>query len=91
MERNIHDERICRRCAAKTSLNGTDIEKMVKEVTSMKGIRLADNAEYERRMRICAECEKFEYGSTCTVCGCVMQVRARLADGRCPYPKNKKW
>lgn len=57
----------------------------------MKGVRITDSAEYERRMGICSQCGKFEYGSTCGVCGCVMQVRARLADGRCPYPGKSKW
>jgi hypothetical protein len=88
---NEHNKRICKRCASKPKLTQEDIDKMVAQVTSMKGVRLADEGEYEARMRICAACDKFEYGSTCTVCGCVMQVRARLADGRCPYPANKKW
>ncbi len=81
----------CKRCNQKTVLSDTDIEKMVNEVTGMKGIRLVDMTEYQRRINICKACEKFEYGSTCMLCGCVMQVRARLVDGKCPYPKMKKW
>lgn len=84
------NERICKRCASKPSLTDEDIEKMVAQVTSMKGIRLVGGDEFEKRMAVCRKCEKFEYGSTCTMCGCVMQVRARLADGRCPYTP-KKW
>lgn len=78
----------CKRCAAKTSLGAEDIEKMVEEVTSMRGVRLAEETLYKKRLGICAECEKFMYGSTCMLCGCVMQVRAYLADGKCP---NRKW
>lgn len=78
----------CKRCAAKTSLGAEDIEKMVEEITSMRGVRLAEEALYKKRFGICAECEKFMYGSTCMLCGCVMQVRARLIDGKCP---NRKW
>lgn len=78
----------CKRCEAKTALSPDDIQKMVNEVTSMKGIRLTDTDEYERRFALCRLCEYFMYGSTCSQCGCVMQVRARLADGRCP---KKKW
>ena len=91
MNGKSHDSRICKRCAAKPSLTEDDIRKMVEQVTSMKGVRLAADGEYERRMALCAECDRFEYGSTCMVCGCVMQVRARLAESRCPYPGNKKW
>ncbi|MCC8161163.1 MAG: DUF6171 family protein [Oscillospiraceae bacterium] len=43
---------------------------------------------YNVRFSVCAECDSFMYGSTCGVCGCVMQVRARLSDGKCP---KKKW
>lgn len=68
-----------------------EINKMVEQVTNMKGVRLVSDEVYAERFKICTECEKFEYGSTCTLCGCVMQVRARLASGKCPYPKNRKW
>ncbi len=84
----MEGENKCKRCGLKTVLSEEDIARMVAEVTAMKGIRLADAAEYERRFGICAECEHFLYGSTCGVCGCVMQVRARLSDGRCP---KKYW
>ena len=81
----------CKRCGIKTILSEADIEKMVSEIRSMKGIRLADADEYRQRLEICRSCEKFEYGSTCSLCGCVMQVRALLRDGRCPYPHRPKW
>lgn len=61
---------------------------MVSEVTGMKGVRTVTEDIYSARFDICRNCDSFMYGSTCGVCGCVMQVRARLADGRCP---KKKW
>ena len=72
----------------KTVLSENDIQKMIDEVTSIKGIRLADENTYKARFSICSECESLMYGSTCAHCGCVMQVRARLSDGKCP---KKKW
>lgn len=78
----------CKRCDLKTVLSEEDIAKMVDDVTSMRGIRLVNDDKYNERFSVCGECENFMYGSTCTVCGCVMQVRALLADGRCP---KKKW
>ena len=81
----------CKRCGLKTVLSNDDIEKMVGEVRAMRGVRLVDEAEYARRLAICGGCEKLEYGSTCSLCGCVMQVRAMLLDGRCPFPKKSKW
>lgn len=78
----------CKRCNSKTVLSDSDIQKMIEEVTNMKGICLADTDTYNSRFEICLDCDKFMYGSTCGVCGCVMQVRARLRDGKCPI---KKW
>lgn len=81
----------CKRCGLKTVLAESDIEKMVDDVRHMKGIRLVDDDEYKKRLEICGSCEKLEYGSTCALCGCVVQVRAMLKDGRCPFPKKSKW
>lgn len=82
---------ICKRCGLKTILSEEDIQKMVSDVRKMRGTRLVNDDEYNRRLEICRSCEKLEYGSTCALCGCVIQVRAMLHDGRCPYPKKSKW
>lgn len=78
----------CKRCGIKTVLSEEDIENMVNEVKAMRSVRLVDYKVYADRFGICTECDKLLYGSTCSVCGCVVQVRALLADGRCP---KKKW
>lgn len=78
----------CKRCGLKTVLANEDIQKMVDEVTSMPGIRLVKQDIYDYRLSVCQSCEYFLYSSTCNICGCVMQVRALLSDGRCP---KKRW
>ena len=78
----------CKRCATKTALSDADIQKMIDEVRAMRGVRMAGEDVYKKRLAVCGGCGKFMFGSTCSVCGCVMQVRAMLADGRCP---KKKW
>lgn len=78
----------CKRCGIKTVLSDTDIKKMVEDVRNMRGVRLAEDGIYKERLAVCAECDKFMYGSTCSLCGCVMQVRAMLKDGGCP---KRKW
>jgi hypothetical protein len=78
----------CKRCGLKTVLSEDDIQKMVEQVTSMKSVRLVSSDVYENRFDICQNCDDFMYGSACGVCGCVMQVRARLSDAKCP---KKKW
>lgn len=81
----------CKRCASKTGLSNEEIEKMVNEVRNMRGIKLVDDDKYNDRLAACGSCDKFLYGSTCSICGCVMQVRALLTTGKCPYPKQARW
>ena len=46
---------------------------------------------YERRLRICEECEK-RIALTCTLCGCYIQARAAKRKLECPYDKGgPKW
>lgn len=78
----------CKRCGLKTVLNEEEIAKAVEQVKAMKGITIAEDEVYQARLDVCGECEKLEYGSTCMACGCIVQVRALTADGKCP---NKKW
>lgn len=82
---------VCKRCGLKTVLTEEDVNKAVEQVRSMKGIKLVGDDEYKRRLDICHECEKLEYGTTCMLCGCIVNVRAIMADGKCPYPKKSKW
>lgn len=82
---------VCKRCGLKTVITDDDINKAVEQVKAMKGIRLVEDNVYTERLNICKTCEKLEYGSTCMLCGCIVNVRAIMADGKCPYPKNPKW
>lgn len=81
----------CKRCGLKTVLSEQDIDRMVNEVRSMRGVKTAADDVYRNRLEACFGCPKLEYGSTCALCGCVVQVRALLADGKCPFPKNPRW
>ena len=81
----------CRRCLNSPNVSEAEIEKAVERLKAMKGIRLADSDTVSRRLTACSECDRFEYGSTCMLCGCLVRVRALMADGKCPYPKNNKW
>lgn len=82
---------ICKRCGLKTELKDEDINKAVEQVKAIKGIKIADDSTYNKRLNICKECEKLGYGSTCMMCGCIVNVRAIIANGKCPYPKKSKW
>ena len=52
------------------------------------GFAVADQAEQERRLAICQECEFFDHArSRCTKCGCIAVWKAWVASQKCPIGK----
>lgn len=49
-----------------------------------------DEAEYERRLGICAACDRCRDG-ICGWCGCFVAARAVKKQLDCPYPGASKW
>lgn len=49
------------------------------------GLPALPKEEQERRLALCQSCPKFnsEKG-TCTLCGCIMSIKTRLAKASCP-------
>mgnify|MGYP000855630927 CR=1 FL=1 len=80
----------CKRCSLKTVLTDEDVAPMVREVIS-SGMSLVDEDIYSSRLSKCLECDKLAYGTTCMLCGAVVQVRCLLERGKCPFPKEPKW
>ncbi|GHT97189.1 hypothetical protein FACS1894142_1180 [Spirochaetia bacterium] len=46
---------------------------------------------YERRIKICGECESLRDAVLCAHCGCFVLFRARAAKSQCPHPRGDKW
>jgi hypothetical protein len=60
----------------------------VKAITTtvLSGFATVDDAEYEKRIAFCDDCEHFKE-SRCYLCGCYMKVKAKLEAQRCPAEK----
>lgn len=50
------------------------------------GFQTSSPDEVDRRLKICGECEFFK-GGRCMICGCFMNLKAKLATGSCPKGK----
>lgn len=78
--------RICKKCAI-----GMDAEAYAQLIEKNRAAlpekSRASDAEYDRRVSACEECEK-RSGPTCLACGCYVELRALRRDSRCPY---RKW
>ncbi|WP_150275202.1 DUF6171 family protein [Paenibacillus tepidiphilus] len=52
---------------------------------------VASEEVYAERVAICAACPKLQDGVTCTACGCIIPVVAKLKDRGCPLPGGGLW
>ena len=76
----------CRRCLLK-DISEEEYEKLIKEgLNALPKDDLAEDKTASSRLDICRECEKLNQG-TCLACGCYVEIRAALKNGKCPYNK----
>lgn len=76
----------CPGCGLSVRLGAGEIERLVAEYFRGSPPELAGDEEAEGRLALCGACPDLKYGSTCRWCGCLVEVRARLAGYACPAP-----
>lgn len=81
----------CKGCSATVYISAAEIDKALAVLKKSKNTKFVDEETYEFRLNQCKSCKFFEYGTTCLKCGCVVQIRAKLAKSSCPYVKKPKW
>ena len=59
------------------------------------GLEDVSSKEYERRLRVCSECEQLASLNglldKCLICGCKITLKAKWATEKCPHPDSNKW
>ena len=79
-------QKICKKCLLR-DMAEADRSMIATYREAIKARDRVDDAEYERRLTICQDCDYLNAG-TCSACGCYVELRAISKTGRCPY---KKW
>ena len=46
---------------------------------------------YNKRLEACTDCPKLMDGHTCMLCGCIVQITAKLKTKTCPDPVRNQW
>lgn len=87
LKAETHGRGHCVRCLLQDYDEEAYVSKLLRVIRLMKPQEKAGEEEIARRLGICRECEKLEMG-TCLACGCYVELRSALKNGRCPY---KKW
>lgn len=85
----------CKSCKesvkANKGISSAEIEDAIEKLVKAKRVRTVDDKTYEARLLKCYSCKYLDLGTTCMQCGCVVQIRAKLLEMNCPFPKNNMW
>lgn len=54
-------------------------------------MRCVTDEQYAARLLVCSSCSSLMEGHTCAVCGCIVQIRAMMADRACPHADSSRW
>lgn len=79
----------CPGCGLSVRLSKGELERIVADYFGGQVPKLASKDETARRLSVCLRCNDLLYGSTCRHCGCLVEIRAHLADGACPAPEPR--
>jgi hypothetical protein len=80
----------CKGCSATVRLAPGELDRLLAEFFATTPATRADEPLAERRLAACGACPDLRYGTTCRHCGCLVAVRARIADKPCPAP-TPRW
>ncbi|MDT8717693.1 hypothetical protein IAI10_13570 [Clostridium sp. 19966] len=81
----------CKGCSASVRIVSEDIKKMIDEIVTSNSFDLVSQNIYNDRIVQCSSCTYLDYDTTCRQCGCIVQIRALLANKDCPNPSKSKW
>jgi hypothetical protein len=84
-------ERPCRNCQPQVRLTKESLAKILADYLREHEEPVVDDAAYIARLAVCMKCTDLLDGCTCRHCGCLVQVRAKLAGKSCPSPAGAKW
>lgn len=81
----------CKGCSATVRVRPESVERILQDYLHEHPDSLVGDKEYQHRLNLCRACGDLEYETTCRHCGCLVDVRAKLADKHCPSPVVSAW
>lgn len=75
--------RVCRKCLLYAESREEFFQRLEAYIAGLDEDDRTDQATYEKRLRLCAQCSRLTDGM-CSLCGCYVELRAALKVRRCP-------
>jgi hypothetical protein len=83
-------DRSCKGCRDDYQVTEAQINRVLASAMFNEDNTVADSV-YETRLQHCRDCPKLIGGYTCSLCGCIVRITAKLKDKRCPLPVTPLW
>lgn len=80
----------CKGCREEYKVTDEQIQRVLSS-PMFSAERCVSDEEYDARLDACSSCPKLHGATTCTLCGCIVQITAKLIEKRCPYPGHDRW
>ncbi|GAB6931310.1 hypothetical protein JCM10914A_52930 [Paenibacillus sp. JCM 10914] len=80
----------CKGCRDDYRVSSEQIERVLAAAMFHTDDNVSDEW-YDARLEACMSCPKLQGGTTCMLCGCIVQITAKMRDKRCPYPGDDRW
>jgi hypothetical protein len=81
----------CKGCSASVRLKQSEVERIIADYHRENYAPLGSDAIYGDRVSMWRESRQIKYGTTCSHCGCLVQVMAKLKNKQCPSPRAPAW
>ena len=82
--------RFCKRCLTRDMIDKDAYFENLKELIENISPEIkTEKEEYEKRLKICTECDLL-YDGLCRACGCYVELRAANKNNECSYKKWKR-
>ncbi|WP_369688919.1 DUF6171 family protein [Bacillus sp. FJAT-26390] len=80
----------CKGCRDEYIVTDEQIDRILAAPMFQTDISVPDDV-YEQRLMQCGGCPKFQYGTTCAICGCFVRIAAKYKNRACPLPGDSRW
>ena len=80
----------CKGCGPEYQVNDEYIQRVLSH-PMFSSEHCVPEEVYQQRLAICQSCPKLQDGISCSVCGCIIPVAAKLKARSCPLPGGGLW
>ncbi|MCL6603138.1 MAG: DUF6171 family protein [Paenibacillus sp.] len=86
----MNRDRSCKGCRDEYQVTEEQIIRVLASPMFSEGNSVPESV-YQERLLHCKECPKLVGGYTCSLCGCIVRITAKLKEKCCPLPGTPMW